>query len=161
MKNNPARSPRWQAVKRLLGITIVLAVTWTQNACVHESARQISPSSSSAKIAAMRNFYVRQHARDDHNLAADISGELQKSGLRASVGTAKSAPRPVDAVVTYEDRWMWDITMYMWSLDVQLREPGSDVVLATSKTVRSSLVRRSQKEMVQETVAKIFGKDTP
>ncbi len=54
------------------------------------------------------------------------------------------------------DHWMWDITMYMVSLDIQIREPGSDVILAKAKTVRTSLVRKSQKNMVSETLTKLL-----
>jgi hypothetical protein len=51
---------------------------------------------------------------------------------------------------------MWDITMYMISLDVQLREPRTDVTLGVAKTTRTSLARKSQREMVRETLIKLL-----
>jgi hypothetical protein len=42
-------------------------------------------------------------------------------GCSATHGTTQSPPRQVDAVVTYTDRWMWDITMYMLRLDKHTR----------------------------------------
>jgi hypothetical protein len=44
----------------------------------------------------------------------------------------------------------------MLSLDIQLREPQSDAILANAKTVRSSLIRKSQKEMIRETLDKLI-----
>ena len=36
--------------------------------------------------------------------------------------------------------------------------PGTDATLATAKTVRSSLIRKSQKEMVRETLNQLLKK---
>jgi len=139
----------------------LVALAAAQSACIHQSTRQISPSYSAARIHSLRSFYVRQHSQDDHNLAGTIADELRQMGYSATHGTTQAPPKRVDAVVTYTDRWMWDITMYMLSLDVQLREPGSDMTLASAKTVRSSLVRKSEPEMARETLAKVLGKEPP
>jgi hypothetical protein len=159
MKTITTRSSKRHTLSCWLPIAALVVFSWTQTACVHQSSRQISPSYSAAKISNLRSFYVRQHNQDDHNLAGTIADELRQMGYTATHGTTQSPPRRVDAVVTYTDRWMWDITMYMLSLDMQLREPGSDVALASAKTVRSSLVRKSAAEMAHETLAKILGKE--
>jgi hypothetical protein len=85
-----------------------------------------------------------------------IAAELQRMGYTASAGAVQKPPGRVDAVVSYMDRWMWDITMYMISLDIQIREPGTEAILANAKTARSSLVRKSQEEMVRETLNKLL-----
>jgi hypothetical protein len=144
-------------MSRILGITTSVALAAFLSSCViHENTRQVSPGFSEAGVSKLRTFYVRKHADDDYKLAEDIAAELQRMGFRASSGSTQSPPGKVDAVVSYMDRWIWDITMYMLSLDIQLREPGSDVILANAKTVRSSLVRKSQKEMVRETLDKLL-----
>lgn len=137
------------------GVLVALASVLS-NCSVHENTRQISPSFSEAGVGRLRTFYVRKHADDDYNLAEEMAARLELMGYRATSGSAHSPPGRVDAVVSYMDRWMWDMTMYMISLDVQLREPGSDTILATAKTVRSSLVRKSQQEMIRETLDKLL-----
>ena len=153
MKTNHKR--HWMS--RILKIATSIAIVSSLSSCVvHENARPVSPSFSESGVTKLRSFYVRKHADDDYNLAEEIAAELQRMGYRATSGSTPSAPGRVDAVVSYMDRWVWDMTMYMISLDVQLREPGSDMILATSKTVRSSLIRKSQQEMVRETLTKLL-----
>jgi len=154
MKTN-SKKPIWMSL--ILKITTSMTLAAFLSSCViHENTRQVSPSFSETGVTKLRTFYVRKHADDDYNLAEDIAAELQRMGFRATSGSAQSPPGRVDAVVSYMDRWVWDMTMYMLSLDIQLREPGSDVILATSKTVRSSLIRKSQQEMIRETLTKLL-----
>lgn len=161
MKTTSVQPAPLRALARVLSIATVIACAWTQNACVHTSERQLSPGCNAAKIANMRSFHVRENVGDDNHIAAFIVDDLRKMGKQASSSTAKSAPQKVDAVITYKDQWMWDITMYMLGLDIQLREPGTDAILATSKTVATSLVRKSPKEMVSETMGTLFGRGQP
>jgi hypothetical protein len=144
-------------MSRILKIATSMAIVSFLNSCtVHENTRQISPSFSESGVSRLHTFYVRKHADDDYKLGEEIAEQLQQMGYRATCGTAQSPPGRVDAVVSYMDRWVWDITMYMLSLDVQLREPGTDTILATTKTVRSSLIRKTQQEMIRETLTKLF-----
>jgi|GEM_PF-5746155 len=48
--------------------------------------------------------------------------------------------------------------MYMIRLDIQIVDPASDATLAVAQTVRTSLVRKSQQEMVRETLTQLFKK---
>ena len=155
MKTNTNNKRHWMS--RILNIGAALALVSALSSCtIHENTRQISPSFSETGVTKLRSFYVRKHADDDYKLGEEIASQLQMMGYRATSGTAQSPPGRVDAVVSYMDRWVWDMTMYMLSLDVQLREPGSDTILATAKTVRSSLIRKSQQEMVRETLTKLL-----
>lgn len=144
-------------MSRILTTVIAAAMVSFMCSCtIHENTRQVSPSFSESGVRRLHTFYVRKHADDDYKLGEEIAAQLQQMGFRATSGTAQSPPGRVDAVVTYMDRWVWDMTMYMLSLDIQLREPQSDTILATAKTVRSSLIRKSQPEMVRETLDKLF-----
>jgi len=62
----------------------------------------------------------------------------------------------VDAIVTYVDRWMWDLTMYMIRLNIQVRDGKSRAILASAESYRPSLERRSTEDMVAETLDAIF-----
>lgn len=140
----------------ILRLGACLALLAVLPGCVHENTRILSPGLSESGVSKMRSFYVRKDADDDYKLGEAIVSELQLMGYRATTGSAESSPGKVDAVITYTDKWMWDITMYMISLDVQLREPRSEATLAVAKTTRSSLVRKSQQEMVRETLTKLL-----
>jgi hypothetical protein len=147
----------WHA--KFLPFAAVILIPFALNSCAHTSDRQFAPGYSDARLSNLKTFYVRNDSEDQEDkqpLAADLVSELNSLGYKATTGSSQRPPSKVDAVISFSDQWMWDITMYMLSLELQLREPGSDTVFATAKTVRTSLVRKSQKEMVRETLSKLL-----
>ena len=64
--------------------------------------------------------------------------------------------KPVDVIVTYADRWMWDITMYMIEINIELHDPETNYVFASGKSYRTSLVRKEPDEMVDEVFRDMF-----
>jgi len=82
-------------------------------------------------------------------------------GYRATTGPEDAAPDDVDAIVTYRDKWMWDITMYMLELDITLRNPKTKYPIAVGNSYHTSLTRKSSEEMVKEVLTNIFNKSTP
>lgn len=116
----------------------------------------MAPGYSESSIAKLKSFYIRKDEENDDNLGQDIADELNSRGYKTYVGTSASAPARVDAVISYADKWVWDITKYMFSLELRVSEPRFPAVYAIAKTTRSSLARKSQKVMVQETVAKLL-----
>lgn len=113
-----------------------------------------------ADLGALHSFYVHKLPADDNGIDKMISDRLEAMGYKSSYGTADSPPTEVDAVVTYEDKWMWDITMYLIRLSVQVRESKSDgAILASAESYRPSLERKSPQDMVAEVLDELFKKD--
>lgn len=104
----------------------------------------------------LKTFYVARLPADDRGIQKLICARLQQLGYRSTWGDARTPPSPVDAVVTYQDRWMWDITMYMIRLDVQVRDGRTGAILAYGEVMRPSLQRKSPQGMVEETLGEIF-----
>lgn len=104
----------------------------------------------------LKTFYVALEAGDDHGIDKLIVARLTSMGYTASCGEGPQPAKRVDAIVTYQDRWMWDITMYMIKLDVQLHDGDSNAVIARAQAMRPSLQRKSPESMVQEVVGEIF-----
>jgi hypothetical protein len=141
---------------RVFKLCALLSIPFALESCgFHESNRQFAPGVGQSRIAGLKTIYVRKHSDDDYRLGEDVADQLQQMGYKASAGSHESPPH-VDAVISIKDQWTWDMTMYLFSLELQLREPKSDVVFATAKTTRTSLVRKSQKEMVRETLTKLL-----
>ena len=107
-------------------------------------------------LSALKSFYVRKLPADGRGIERLIANELAAMGKRASYGPEQRPAYAVDAIVTYQDRWMWDITMYMLELSIQIRDPNNDVQLASGHSMRTSLVRKSPEEMVKEVLTQIF-----
>lgn len=111
-----------------------------------------------ADIAALKTFYVVHIPADGREINKLIAADLTARGYQATTGEAVNTPADVDAIVTYQDKWMWDMSMYLLQLDIQLRNPKTEVPLATGQSLRTSLARRSPKEMVAEVLDQIYQK---
>jgi hypothetical protein len=114
-----------------------------------------------ADLSQLKAFYVQKLPADGRGIERVIADRLTQMGYRASSGPGDSPSSPVDAIVTYQDKWMWDITMYMIELSVQLREPQTRTVLATGHSMRTSLVRKDPEGMVEEVLTEIFKRGHP
>ena len=96
----------------------------------------------------------RQLQDDGYNVNQLIADRLNQMGYSAT--TSKDKPKDVDAIVTYWDKWMWELTMYLLDLTIVIRDPATDFLLATGNSMHTSLTRKSAKEMVEEVLGNIF-----
>jgi len=109
------------------------------------------------ELGKLKSFYVVRHDRDGRGINELIRNDLATRGVTATTGSESARPKVVDAIVTYEDRWGWDITMFMLSLTVSVRDGSTNVLLASGQSSRSSvLVRAEPREMVKEAFDAIF-----
>ena len=108
----------------------------------------------SLKWASIKSVHVKKLEGEDGSTQKLIAEKFRAKGFTV---TADPEQNPnADAVVTYVDRWMWDITMYMLELTVTMREPKTNFPLATGNSLHTSLTRKSAKEMVEEVVDNIL-----
>jgi len=109
-----------------------------------------------ADLSKLKTFYVQKLAPDERGIEQLIARRLSSMGFTAVSGASETPPSPVDAIVTYQDKWMWDITMYMIDLSIQIRDMQSRLVLATGHSMRTSLIRKTPEGMVEEVLTEIF-----
>lgn len=140
--------------KRLLPILAVLGILWFVSGCaINKATASLTPGSS---LSDVNSFYVVKLPEDKNGVDELIRKRLMTMGYSATVGPEKSLPYNADAVVTYTDKWMWDITMYMLELTITLRNPASNFPMATGHSMHTSLTRKSPEEMVEEVLGNIF-----
>lgn len=132
----------------LLGLALALLFS----GCASMSSQKAA----NTDLTTLKSFYVVQLAADGRGIDKVIAEQLTAMGFTATHGKAEETPKDVDAVVTYQDRWMWDFTMYMIELNVQVRAPQTQMTLASGKSFRPSLQRRSPAEMAKEVLTSIF-----
>ena len=138
-------------IRRLL-FTAALGLAVLGSGCaVNRATATVDPS---LNWDAVKTLHVKKLDADDRGIHTLIADKLRARGFAT---TADPQPSPqVDAVVTYADRWMWDLTMYMLELTVTVRDPKSDFPLATGNSLHTSLSRKSPKEMVDEVIDNIL-----
>ncbi len=143
------------AFRKLALAALVLGAMALASGCaVNRATANVSPD---ADIGKVKSFYVVKHPEDGRGIEKLISDNLEKRGFRSSSGPdAAQAPSGTDAVVTYVDKWMWDITMYMIELTVTMRNPSNNFPMASGNSMHTSLTRKSPPEMVDEVLTNIF-----
>jgi hypothetical protein len=124
----------------------------TSGCAVNRATGSVDPS---ANLSALKTMYVKKIPEDKGATNELIAEKLRTKGVTVTTGET-AAPGNVDAVVTYVDKWMWDITMYMLELTIVIRDPQTDFPLATGNSFHTSLTRLSPKEMVNEVVDNIY-----
>ncbi len=137
-----------------LKIAAVLFALGTLSGCVNRLTANISPG---ADLKGRQNFHVIQHAEDSNGVGDLITGRLVAMGYQATIGPEGSAvPAAANVTVTYIDKWMWDMTMYLMELTITLKDAKNDFPLASGNAFHGSLTRRSPTEMVEEVLTEIF-----
>lgn len=133
-----------------LAAIIVCALFLT--GCVNIATAKVEPGTN---LAAIKTMYVKQIPADKRGVNEIVADKFRSKGVKVKTGL-EDPTDPVDALVTYADKWMWDITMYMIELNVAIRDPKSQSPIATGYSKHGSLTRLSPKEMVDEVVDNIY-----
>lgn len=102
-------------------------------------------------LSTLKVFYVQKYSEDTRDTNILIKDKLVEMGFQVS-----ETETDVDAIVTYVDKWFWDITMYMLELTITLRDPKTDFPLATGNSYHTSMTRKSPEGMVDEVLTNIF-----
>ena len=127
--------------------------------CSNVATATLSPG---ADLNRLKSFYVVHQPKDTHDLQNLIRDRIVKEGFTATAGPElPQSPYKADSVVTYVDRWMWDITMYLLELTVTLRDATNGFPLAVGNSYHTSLTRKSPEAMVDEVLTNIFKTSKP
>jgi hypothetical protein len=130
---------------------MAVVISLSSGCSVNRATATLDPT---ADLDSIETIYVTKFAPDGRGINLLIADKLKTMGY--SVETGIAAPEDVDVVVTYKDKWMWDITMYMLELTVTLRDPKTNFPLASGNSFHTSLSRKSPEEMVDEVINNIF-----
>jgi len=135
-----------------LGVCAAFAVlAMLQGCAVNRATATVDPSTN---LQAIKRVHVVQLQEDGYSVNQTIADKLNAMGITAT--TSKDKRTDVDAIVTYWDKWFWDITMYLLELTIVIRDPKTDFPLASGNSLHTSLSRKTQKEMVDEVLGNIF-----
>jgi len=138
--------------KLSLSLSLLLVVIFFSSGCaVNRATATLDPT---ADLVDIDSIYVTKLALDKRGVNLLIVDKLKSMGY--TVSTGDDTPSSVDVVVTYKDKWMWDITMYMIELTVTIRDSKTNFPLASGNSYHTSLTRKSPEEMVSEVIDNIF-----
>jgi hypothetical protein len=110
-----------------------------------------------ASLEGKRLFYVERHPEEDWGFHQMIADEMCMMGYKASAGEPNQAPAGVDALVTYDDKWSWDLSPWMYGPDLRILDAKTRSLIVKTSNLRGSLFRRNPKQMAQENLRSTFG----
>ena len=110
---------------------------------------------SGADVGRYRSFHVVTAEKSD--VANAIEKELTSRGFTASKGSASSAPPGAEAKVLFDDKWVWDMTMYLLEVKIDVVDARTGALVGSGRSHRTSMARKSAPYMVKEVMDKIFG----
>jgi len=140
--------------KRFTCLLALLAVTSVMTGCaVNRASASLTPGTDLGKI---KTAYVVKFDKDVHDVNNIIAKKLESKGYQVTTGPELPAPYTADVAVTYTDKWMWDITMYMIELTINFRDPKTNFPIATGNSFHTSLTRKSPEEMADEVLTNIL-----
>lgn len=139
-------------LRRLLLLSAAGAMLALNSGCATRAKADVMPG---ADLGRIKSVYVVTNPKDENKLDQIIQANLAARGLKVESGTEARPPQPVDAMVTYVDTWMWDITHYLLELTITVRDPQG-YPLASGNSYRTSLARKSSSAMVDEVLTNIF-----
>jgi hypothetical protein len=135
--------------KKLGFIIVVLSILALLHGCaINRATATVDQTTDFSKL---KVFYVRKYSEDTRDTNILIADKLREMGFDVS-----ETETDVDAIVTYVDKWFWDITFYLLELTITLRDPKTDFPLATGNSIHTSLARKSPEGMVDEVLTNIF-----
>lgn len=102
-----------------------------------------------ADLPTLKTFYVLKLPGEGRGVERLIADRLIQMGYVATYGN-DGPTTPVDAIVSYKDEWWWDLSWYLLQLDVQVRDAQTKLILASGHSKRTSLVRKSSDEIVED-----------
>jgi hypothetical protein len=148
-----SKAAKWaiSSARAVLWLTVLIMLV----GCVNRQSATIVPGTN---LRGAKNFYVVTFSPDKRGINRLIADQLIFMGHRATTGPEDTAPKNADVIVTYRDKWRWDITMYMIELTVTFRDSENKFALGVGNSFHGSLTRKSPREMIKEVLTNIFNK---
>jgi len=144
-------------MRSILGLLLIASAALISSGCASNSQHaKIMPG---VDLNAYRNFYVVEEAEDNREVGQVIADELLSRNMDVSIGPEAASSELTEVLVYYDSKWHWDMTPYLWSLNIRFQDASSQVPLATATSEHSSLTRKTKRGMVREVLHNIFTGD--
>src|SRR5471032_238455 len=122
-------------LKRVFAAACVLIALASTTGCAVNRAE--ATLMADADLSKVKTIYIVHSDASKHDVDKDLKTAFEKRGYVVTTGPALTPPYPQDAVVTYIDKWMWDLTMYMIELSLTVRSPVNDFPMASAHSMHT------------------------
>ena len=120
-------------LRSISGLSLVIICCLLVGCVTNRQGQQMPPDMYQSE------FYVERQPQDGRNLQENIANILRDRGFNVSHGEQGQAPENADYIVSYIDKWYWDMRMYLMSLRIEVRDRSTDHIVAYGESMQSSL----------------------
>ena len=156
MKSTMALPSQWMRIRFRIWLWFAAVFLVLLQGCA--TNRESASVAADADITSLKTIFVIRSVEDDRGVYITIAEQLRKLGYSVSTGPATPVPANTDAVLSYQAKWQWDLTMYLLELRVTLRNPTTDTLLGAATSYHTSATRKSTDEMVSEVLSNLRGR---
>ncbi len=142
-------------LKQTILLSTLMAMVFL-GGCATRLSSNVAPSQD---IDNLGTIYVARFEPDKRGLNKIIAEEFNALGYDAIYGEVEDKPARADTIVTYSDRWMWDITMYMIAIDIQLFDVKKGIPIADAHNLRTSLARKTPRGLIRQALCELLKKE--
>lgn len=146
---------------RLAPILLFICLFLLTSGCAINRATAIV--TSGTDLSRVKSFYIVevQGDKDTWNIYKLIEKNLAKRGFTVATESAHckccvQSSHKSDVILTYNDKWVWDMSMYMIQLTITFNDSTNNLIMARGYSYHTSLTRKSPEEMVDEVLTNIF-----
>jgi hypothetical protein len=106
---------------------------------------------------------MEPNSKEKRRRAEDIATVLRKRGIDSVIVLpGEPVPRDVDGYFTYNDKWEWDLTMYLADLEIELHDTQTSTLIASARYKQSWVHRYPNPiDIVDNLVGQILGEPPP
>lgn len=139
---------------RLFVLPLLLALACLSGGCAGTVSVRRAPK---VDLKALHTIFVERRLNDNHHFDELLVQELRARGYQADSGPlTMMEPETTDAVVTYQDQWIDDLSSHLAGFSIVLTDPRRHQQLATGSYFRPSVTHMSPADMVHRTAEELF-----
>jgi hypothetical protein len=138
-------------------VALLCAVCLALTGCMNRATATFAPE---RDMSDSDVIYVERFDPDRRHLNRIIADQLALMGYAASAGEPENRPDETTVLVTYVDKWQWDMSNYLIELTVTFRDPDTGIAFASGNSMHTSLTRKSPEEMIEEVLTNILAADS-
>ena len=117
-------------------LLLAFMTLWFASGCSNRATATLKPG---VNLSAIKSYYVVHQPKDTHSIHELIRERLTRDGLNATAGPELAQGKyKADSIITYVDRWMWDMTLHLSELTVTLRDAMNGYPLAVGNSYHTS-----------------------
>ena len=142
-------------LRKFAPILLVICLLLTCGCAINRATAKLAPGKDLRNV---KSFYIVEEPGDKGtgNVYKLIEMNLAKRGYTVTTGQDMKSPYKSDVILTYVDKWQWDMVTYMLELTITFTDSTSNLTIARGNSYHTSLTRKSPEEMVDEVLSNIF-----